>query len=223
MSAARVLDQLGISVIRIPQAKCCGALEYHLEHQRDAIQTMKMTIDAWWPWIEKDVEAIVTTASGCGLMLHEYKQVFADDPQYRQKAAVIAGKIMDVSEVLLREDLTRLDVKPPATKIAFHPPCTLQHGLGLAEVVESILGKLGFNLARVKEKYLCCGSAGSYSLLQPKIANALRARKLSHLNADSPSIIATANIGCSSHLSAESKVPVVHWIELLDTTRNIDR
>jgi glycolate oxidase iron-sulfur subunit len=176
---------------------------------------MRRNIDAWWPIIENGCEAIVMTASGCGSTVKEYGHHLRHDAVYAARAARVSGLTRDLSEVLQAEDLSAL--KPAAPKrIAFHPPCSLQHGQKLRGVIESILTRAGFELLPVAESHLCCGSAGSYSLLQPELAGQLRARKLTNLQARGPELIASANIGCQSHLAAASDVPVVHWISLLD-------
>lgn len=214
-AAARVLDRLGISLIAAPEAGCCGAIDQHLAAPEAAKAAMRRNIDAWWPHIEARVEAIVITASGCGSLVKEYGHLLRDDPAYAEKAAKVSALTRDLSEVLAREDLTPLKSGAPR-RIAFHPPCSLQHGQKVRGVVESILTGLGHELVPVEESHLCCGSAGTYSLLQPEIAGQLRERKLANLQARGPELIATANIGCQSHLAAASGVPVVHWISLLE-------
>ncbi len=213
-----VLDQLGVQVEITPEAGCCGAMAQHLADTRLARKQMQANINAWWPAIEAGAEAIISSASGCGLMLKEYGELMKDDPDYRDKAARISTLAKDIVEVLENEDLTTL---PPATpkSIAFHPPCTLQHGQQLGGRVESLLKQLGYELAPVHDSHLCCGSAGTNSIFQPEIANALRDNKLTNLQARQPALIATANIGCHEHLRSAANVPVVHWIELLAAPR----
>jgi len=217
-AAARVLDRLGISLVAAPEAGCCGAIDQHLAAPESAKAAMRRNIDAWWPHIEAragvNIEAIVITASGCGSLVKEYGHHLRDDPDYAGKAAQVSALTRDLAEVLAREDLSRLKQKP--RRIAFHPPCSLQHGQKVRGVVEDILTGVGHELVPVDEAHLCCGSAGTYSLLQPEIAGQLRERKLSNLQARGPELIATANIGCQSHLAAKSDVPVVHWISLLE-------
>jgi glycolate oxidase iron-sulfur subunit len=218
-AAARVLDRLGIRLIAAPEAGCCGAIDQHLAAPEAAKAAMRRNIDAWWPHIEAgaggDIEAIVMTASGCGSLVKEYGHHLRDDPAYAEKAARVSGLTRDLAEVLAREDLSRLRRGAPK-RVAFHPPCSLQHGQQVRGVVEAILSGLGHELVPVQESHLCCGSAGTYSLLQPELAGQLRSRKLTHLQAATPDLIATANIGCQSHLAAASGVPVVHWITLLE-------
>ena len=218
-AARRVLARLGIELIAAPNAGCCGAIDQHLAAPDAARAAMRRNIDAWWPFIENgvggNIEAIVMTASGCGSTVKEYAHHLRHDAVYAARAARVSGLTRDLSEVLHAEDLSAL--KPAAPKrIAFHPPCSLQHGQKLRGVIESILTRAGFELLPVDEAHLCCGSAGTYSVLQPELAGRLRARKLSNLQARGPELIVSANIGCQTHLAAASDVPVMHWINLLD-------
>lgn len=212
--AARVLDGLGVSLYAVPAAGCCGALSQHMGAVEAARAAMRHNIDAWWPEIEAGVEAIVMTASGCGSQVKDYGYLLRDDPDYADKAARVSALTRDLAEVLAAEDLSHL--APLARRrIAFHPPCSLQHGQKVRGVIEAILTRRGYELLPVAESHLCCGSAGSYVILQPEIAGQLRARKLDNLQAHGPELIATANIGCQTHLAAGSDVPVVHWIYLV--------
>lgn len=219
-AAARVLDRIGISLIAAPEAGCCGALAHHLNDVDDGRAAMRRNIDAWLPHLDAGVEAIVMTASGCGVTVKEYAWLLRDDPPYAEKALRIVAATRDISEVLVAEHeaLTPLVRREPAItqRLAYHPPCTLQHGQQLTGGVELLLAQAGFTLTPVAEKHLCCGSAGTYSILQPEIANALKVRKLEHLQAGDPELIVTANIGCLAHLQSGSRVPVKHWIEILD-------
>ena len=211
-AAARVLDRMGISLIEAPGG-CCGALRFHLNDQQGGRDDMRSLIDVWWPSIERgDVEAIVMTASGCGVTVREYGEYLAGDAHYRDKAARIASLTKDLSEILPVESL-----RPEKRgKVAFQSPCTLQHGQKIRGRVEAILKGAGYELVPVDDAHLCCGSAGTYSLLHPGIALELRGRKLGALQRHSPHVIATANIGCLSHLHGAAARPVRHWIELLD-------
>jgi glycolate oxidase iron-sulfur subunit len=211
-AAARVLDRMAVSLIETP-AGCCGALRFHLNDQEGGRDDMRARIDAWWPMIERgEIEAIVMTASGCGVTVREYGHYLAGDPAYRDKAARVASLTRDLCEVI---DEAR--VAPAGKgKAAFHSPCTLQHGQQIRGRVEALLVRAGYELVPVDDAHLCCGSAGTYSLLQPEIAYQLRERKLRALQANAPQVIATANIGCLSHLAGAAERPVRHWIELLD-------
>ncbi|MEW6118952.1 MAG: glycolate oxidase subunit GlcF [Pseudomonadota bacterium] len=219
-AAARVLDRLGVSLIAEPEAGCCGALAHHLNDHDDGLNAMRRNIDAWLPHLDAGAEAIVMTASGCGVMVKDYGWQLRNDPAYAEKAARIAAATKDISEVLLAERGVLLGLtahrSPPIQKIAWHPPCTLQHGQKLDGDVESLLAACGFELAPVADKHLCCGSAGTYSILQPEIAGELKTRKLASLHAGQPEAIATANIGCLTHLQSGSHLPVKHWVELVD-------
>ena len=217
-ATARVLDAAGIQTVVAAQAGCCGAVKFHLNDQSGGMAQMRANIDAWWPHIEAGVEALVMNASGCGVTLRDYGHLLRHDPDYAEKARVVSDITRDLSELLhelvpaLRERVT-----PPAGTIAWHPPCTLQHGQKLRGGVEQHLGALGFDIrVAPSESHLCCGSAGTYSVLQPEISYALRDRKLGHLDALAPVAIASANIGCITHLQSGTGVPVKHWVELLD-------
>jgi glycolate oxidase iron-sulfur subunit len=214
-AAARVLDRLGISLLYAPAAGCCGALSYHLSAQADALDFMRRNIDAWLPYLEQGVEAIVMTASGCGLMVKEYGDIFKHDPDYADKAQRISAATRDLVEVLAVEDLTSF--KPDVTgTVAFQSPCTLQHGQRLGGATETLLRSLGFNLSAVTNPHLCCGSAGTYSLLQPELSQRLLQDKVDALESARPDVIATANIGCLTHIQSRTSIPVRHWIEILD-------
>jgi len=222
LAASRVLNRIGIDLISAPQTGCCGALAYHLNAQEEGLDAMRRNIDAWWPYVvreENPVEAIVMTASGCGVTVKEYGHLLRHDERYAEKAARISALTRDISEVLAAEK-NRLTALLADTAnlphIAFHSPCTLQHGMRLNGVVENLLQSFGFNLASVADAHLCCGSAGTYSLLQPQLSRQLRENKLAALSEEKPDLLATANIGCLIHLQAGTNLPVKHWIELLD-------
>lgn len=224
-SAARILDRLGISLIEAPGAGCCGALRHHLDDQPGGLADMRRLIDAWWPQIERgEVEAIVMTASGCGATVKEYGHLLANDADYRDKAARISAMTRDLGEVLVAESaaLAALFAKVGAgtgaakQRIAYHPPCTLQHGQKLRGGIESLLVAAGFELAPVPDAHLCCGSAGTYSILQPELSAQLQQNKLAALQSGAPELILTANIGCQNHLANDSAIPVRHWITALE-------
>lgn len=216
--AARVLDRLGVQLIAANGSGCCGALSQHLSHREEALDFARANIDAWWPYVEDGAEAIVMTASGCGAEVAEYGYLLRNDPAYADKAARISELTRDLSDVLASEDLSSLNDVGGGRRIAYHPPCTLQNAPGLHDHVAQILAQAGYELTPVKNSHLCCGSAGSYSILQPEMANRLRRNKLESLNAGAPEAIVTANIGCQLHLEAAAGVPVRHWIELLEPT-----
>jgi len=219
-AAARVLDALGITLVEVSKAGCCGAVNYHLSEHEKGLAAMRNNIDAWWPAIEAGAEALVVTASGCGAMVQEYACLLKDDVEYAKKAEKVSQLAVDISQVLLNEDLSQLvaqtQVAENTEKVAFHCPCTLQHAMGQSGAVEKVLAKFGVNLAKTSDKHLCCGSAGTYSILQPKLSKTLLANKISALTEDKPSRIVTANIGCQLHIDTAAKVPVDHWIELID-------
>ena len=213
-AAARVLDRFGISLIQAPGAGCCGALRFHLNYQEAGRDDMRALIDAWWPLVERgEVEAIVMTASGCGVTVKEYGHLLGQDPAYRDKAARVSALTRDLAEVV---PLDAIAAGSARGRVAFQSPCTLQHGQQIRGQVEARLARAGFEVAAVRDAHLCCGSSGTYSLLQPAIATELRGRKLAALSEGEPDWIATANIGCLSHLQGAARVPVRHWIELLD-------
>ncbi len=215
-AAARVLDRLGISLVVVPEAGCCGAVSHHLSAAAEALDFMRRNIDAWWPQIEAGAEAIVMTASACGAMVKDYGHLLRDDPHYADKAARISILARDLGEVLRDEDLAGIESRAAGRRVAFHSPCTLQHGQQLHGVVESVLRRAGCQLTAVPDAHLCCGSAGTYSLLQPELSRRLLRNKLAALEGDRPDVIASANIGCQLHLASAAGIPVRHWIELLD-------
>ena len=214
-AAARVLDRLGIQLIAAKEAGCCGAVAHHLSDHNRSYDALKRNIDAWWPLIEQGAEAIVITASGCGVMVKEYGHLLAEDSQYAKKAQRVAELAKDLSEVLADEDLGGLRVREAST-LVFHSPCTLQHGQKLNGLTEGVLRELGFDLKPVADSHLCCGSAGTYSILQPDLSRQLLKNKVEALEATGAPTIATANIGCQLHLSTGANTPVKHWIELVD-------
>ena len=212
--AIQVFDRLGIRLQTVAESGCCGALQHHLSDSEGASQRARTNIDAWWPLIEQGAEAIVVTATGCTPMVKDYQHLLQDDDQYAERAKRISAMTQDLCEVLSREDLSTL--RPQKLKrIAFHSPCSLQHAQKLDGVVESLLKQTGFTLVPVRDAHLCCGSAGTYSILQPGLSAQFRNNKLDCLQEKHPELIATANIGCLLHLQAKADVPVIHWIELL--------
>jgi glycolate oxidase iron-sulfur subunit len=222
-ATARVLDACGVQTVVAAQAGCCGAVKFHLNDQDGGAAQMRANIDAWWPLIEGgEVEAIVMNASGCGVMVKDYGHALRDDAAYADKARRVSALTRDLSELLpqllpaLKERLQPEAVQA-AGVVAYHPPCTLQHGQQLKGGVETHLAALGFQIqVSASESHLCCGSAGTYSVLNPQLSTQLRDRKLGHLNALQPSAILSANIGCITHLQSASDVPVRHWVEWVD-------
>jgi glycolate oxidase iron-sulfur subunit len=223
-ATARVLDRLGISLIAAPQAGCCGAIPHHLNDPHESHAFIKRNIDAWWPHVEAGAEAIVVTASGCGTMVADYGYLLRNDAAYAEKAQKISLLFRDVSQVIAAENaaLSALlaAAKPVRTRIAFHSPCSLQHGLKIRGVVEGLLRDAGCELTTIPDGHLCCGSAGTYSLLQRDLSQQLLANKVKALESGMPELVATANIGCLAHLegglNASSQVPIRHWIEVID-------
>jgi len=211
---AGVLSALGIQLLRAQGAGCCGAVSQHLSAPAEALDFVRANIDAWWPHIEQGAEAIVITASGCGTMVKDYGHLLRDDPDYGDKARRVSELCKDIAEVLSAEPLPAM-TSAHRPRIAFHSPCTLQHGQQLNGVVETLLTRMGFELLPVSDSHLCCGSAGTYSILQPELSGRLLANKLAALQQQQPEQIATANIGCQLHLASGSQVPVKHWIELV--------
>ena len=232
-ATARVLDAVGVQTVVVAQAGCCGAVKFHLNDQEGGKAQMRANIDAWWPLVDPGgaggVEAIVMNASGCGVTVKEYAHTLKDDAQYAAKAARISALTRDLSELLpamLPELATKLEgrvgaARQPDTLYAYHPPCTLQHGQKLRGGVEAHLNQLGFKLRTARnEAHLCCGSAGTYSVLQPDLSHQLRDRKLGVLaeafGEQPPDVILSANIGCITHLQSGTGTPVRHWVEVLD-------
>ncbi len=219
-AAARVLDRLGISLVEVRGAGCCGAVRFHLNAQAAGLADMRALIDFWWPHVEAGAEAIVMTASGCGATVKEYGHLLRDDPAYRDKAARISALTLDLAQVVAGERAALATLLPALEgakeRIAFHSPCTLQHGQKLRGGVEQLLEAAGFELSSIADAHLCCGSAGTYSILQPELSHRLRSAKLDALQAQEPAAIATANIGCLTHLQSGTGTPVLHWIELVD-------
>ncbi len=224
-ATARVLDAAGIQAVLAPKAGCCGAVKFHLNDQDGGKGEMRANIDAWWPLVQGGIEAIVMNASGCGVTVKEYGHILHDDPAYADKARRISALTRDISELLptivatlqANRPTLKADIAAHAPKLAFHPPCTLQHGQQLKGGVETQLAAMGFDIqTATTEAHLCCGSAGTYSVLQADLAYQLRDRKLSHLEQVQAAVIVSANIGCITHLQSGTATPVKHWVEVLD-------
>lgn len=225
-ATARILDKIGISLIKVEKANCCGAISYHLNARQEGLDYMRRNIDAWWRYfdnhVDHEVEAIVMTASGCGVTVKEYGHYLSHDHIYVEKAARISELTKDISEILEdeAEKLTPLFNNTGSctkrSKLAFHSPCTLQHGLQIHGVVENILTTAGFDLTFVQDGHICCGSAGTYSILQPQLSKQLLENKIKTLESSKPAQIVTANIGCLTHLQSGTPLIIKHWIEVLD-------
>jgi glycolate oxidase iron-sulfur subunit len=216
-AAARVLDKLGISLLSVAEAGCCGAMHLHMSAPENARDMMRRNIDAWWPHVDDGIEAIVTTASGCSVMVKEYGHALQNDPTYATRAARISSLTRDLSEILRNEDFSRFAETGKGKRVACQSSCTLQHGQKLGGVVEKILQQCGYVLTPVADSHLCCGAAGTYTLLQPALSQQLLQNKLKALEQGTPEVIVTSNIGCQLHLESASNIPVRHWIELLET------
>jgi glycolate oxidase iron-sulfur subunit len=234
-STARVLDRLGVQTIVAQRSGCCGAVKHHLNDHDGGLMDARRNIDAWWPYIDpnnsaqNNVEAIIMNASGCGAMVKEYGHLLRHDADYAKKAERVSQLCKDLVEfvpdllmqasiqstvkVKLTQLLATQKVKP---KVAFHPPCTLQHGQQIKGAVEALLTDCGAHVLPVTDSHLCCGSAGTYSVLQPELSKQLRERKINNLQTGQPEVILSANIGCLAHLQAGTSIPVIHWVEWLD-------
>ena len=215
-AAKQLLSRLGLAVVEIKQKHCCGAVGMHTSQIEQGKQQARQLIDYWWPQVEAGAEAIVFTATGCGVSIRDYAALFEDEEQYAKKAKTISELAVDLSQLVAREIKDQGITIKESKRVAFHTPCTMQHALGLKGVVERLLSNAGYQVCQVADAHLCCGSAGTYSILQPEISKQLQANKQAALNIDSPEVIATANIGCQLQIGHGSKVPVVHWVELLN-------
>ena len=215
-AAARVLDRIGISLI--DSKGCCGALRFHLDHQADGLDDMRRVIDTWWPHVEQGVEGFAMTATGCGSTVREYGHHLQHDPAYAAKAERVSAITRDLTEVVAAEraHLLPLLAGKKMPRVAFHPPCTLQHWQKLRGLAEGLLRDFGYELTSVADAHLCCGSAGTYAITQPELSEQLKRNKIAALEAEKPELILTANMGCETHLATAAGVPVKHWIVDLD-------
>ena len=222
-AAAQVLDRLGISAIAVAGTGCCGALSHHLSAHQETLRHVRRNVDALWPHIEAGAEAVVVTASACASMLTEYRRLLQDDPHYAARAARVSALARDIAQLVAAESeglaaaLQRAarPQAPGAARVAFHAPCTLRHALKVTGTVEGLLTGAGFALTPVTDRHQCCGSAGTYSILQPQLSAQLLRQKVAALESGAPDLIATANIGCLTHIAGGTSVPVCHWVELL--------
>lgn len=217
-ATARVFDALGVQLLLAPKAGCCGAIRHHLNDHEGALDDMRRNIDAWWPLAEAGAEAIVMTASGCGATVKDYGHLLAHDPAYAEKAQRISDLTKDLSEILpaFEAELEGKLKGKISKRVAYHPPCTLQHGQQIRGKVEGVLRAAGVDVQLCADSHLCCGSAGTYSVLQSSLSYQLRDNKLANLQATKPDMIVSANIGCLTHLQSGTDTPVKHWIELID-------
>ncbi len=217
-STARVLDALGVQVVVAPKAGCCGAIRFHMNDQEGGLDDMRRNVDAWWPYVEAGVEAIVMNASGCGVTVKEYGHLLAHDPAYAHRAQRISELTKDLSEIMpaFEKELEQKLAGKLKKRVAYHPPCTLQHGQQIRGKVEGVLKACGVDVKLCADSHLCCGSAGTYSVTQPELSYKLRDNKLKNLQATDPEMIVSANIGCLTHLQSGTDTPVRHWIELID-------
>lgn len=214
-----ILDKLGITAVTIDSDTCCGAMSEHMSQSSEAEMFMKKNIDAWWPSIESGAEAIVSTASACGVMIKDYGYLLAQDSAYAEKAARVSELCIDISELLSNEDCSAFD-NTQSQRVSFHAPCTLQHGQKITGKVEALLSKIGYEIVDYNDSHLCCGSAGTYSILQKNISSQLLKNKLSNLLEPQPDIIATANIGCLLHMRSGTETPVKHWLQLISPAKD---
>lgn len=218
-ATARVLDALGVQLVVAPKAGCCGAIRHHLNDHDAALNDMRRNIDAWWPLVQAGAEAIVMTASGCGATVKDYGHLLEADPAYAEKAAVISSMTKDLSEIMpaFEAELEGKLNGKIAKRVAYHPPCTLQHGQQIRGKVEGVLRAVGVDVQLCGDSHLCCGSAGTYSVMQPELSYQLRDNKLAKLAETNAEMIVSANIGCLTHLQSGTDTPVKHWIELIDS------
>ena len=213
-SIKNILAKLSVDVIESPQRQCCGALEQHLAVSKNALNRVKQNIDSWHSQLNSGVSVIISSASGCGVMVKDYPALFEKTDPYYEKAEFVSAKTQDIAQYLANKDLTELRLSE--SNISYHEPCTLQHGQKLGGLVESILAQFGYEKKPIKDSHICCGSAGTYSIFEAKISNQLKENKLQNLNVSNPEMIVTSNIGCLMHLQKGSSIPVKHWVELLD-------
>ena len=214
-AARLVFARLGIELVFAAGETCCGAVNHHLGAHDAALATMRRTVDVIWPHIENGAEAIISSATGCGVQIADYGRLLSDNPDYAEKAARISGMTLDIAEALNKEALESLPLRPAVVPIAVHIPCSQQHGMRQPDTVSRLMASCGYRLADTQDDHLCCGSAGTYSILQPATSRRLRMRKVTALEVAHPERIVTSNVGCQLHLAAAAGVPVVHWIECI--------
>ncbi len=218
----RVLNALGVGGVEASAAGCCGALPQHMAEPEAAREMARRNVDAWWPLLEQGAEALVMTASGCGVQVRDYGVVLASDPDYADRAAELAQRTLDLSEFLIGEDLSSWRLSEPQ-RVAWHAPCTLQHGQRITGLVERLLDGIGCQRVPVADAHLCCGAAGTYAILQPQLSRQLRDAKIRALSQHEPDRAVTANVGCQMHLAAAEELPVQHWVQLMAEARPRDQ
>jgi glycolate oxidase iron-sulfur subunit len=210
---AAVLDRADVKVVRLNGEGCCGSLALHLGQHDRALAAARANVELVYA-AAAGTEAIISSASGCGVTIKDYGRLLAEDGDYAERARWVSQHSCDAAEYLTRIDAP-VSKRERAVRVAWHPPCTLQHGQRITGVVEALLERAGYELVPVADRHLCCGSAGTYSVLQHELGDELRRRKLAALSAAAPDVIATANVGCQLHLRDGSAIPVRHWLELL--------
>jgi glycolate dehydrogenase iron-sulfur subunit len=217
-ASASLLNKLGIEAIISNGEKCCGAIDHHMAVDGGGLSFLKNNIDEWWPYIEQGIEAIVISASGCGAMIKDYGYILRNDTVYKYKAQRISMLTKDIGEIIAAEDIATLKkiIKASPKRFAFQNPCSLQHGQKMEGETEELLKNIGYQIDTIEDANQCCGSAGTYSLLQSDLSEKLRRKKISALDAVKPDVIMTANIGCQLHLQQATEIPVKHWIEILE-------
>ncbi|KHT62642.1 hypothetical protein RJ45_16160 [Photobacterium gaetbulicola] len=221
-AAMHLLSALGIDTQQHPAAQCCGAIHASLCDNKKAQQRMKTNIDAWWPLIELGAEAIISMSSSCELMVREYEKHLADDTEYAEKASVVSRLTTNIGEIILAEDeqLSHFTLNGEYKNLALHAPCSLRNGLRKDEIPKQILSQLGATFSDTEDNKICCGSGGTYSLLQPQSSLQLRNNKIKALTINHPSQIVTANLSCQMHIGSGSTLPISHWIELIKVRKN---
>jgi glycolate oxidase iron-sulfur subunit len=223
LAAVRLLSRFGVEIVFPKEEGCCGAIVHHMGREAQAKRLARANIDAWMEEIEGEgLDAILVTASGCGTTIKDYGHLFRDEPDYAEKAQRVSELALDITEYLARLDL------PPGERgsdliVAYHSACSMQHGQRITAEPKMLLEKAGFEVRDVPEGHLCCGSAGTYNILQPEIAGRLRARKVRNIESVAPDVIATGNIGCMTQIAPATIVPVLHTVELLDWAYGGDR
>jgi glycolate oxidase iron-sulfur subunit len=217
-ASTRVLNRLGIETIISHGESCCGAINHHMADDDSGLTFIKNNIDVWWPYIEEGIEAIIISASGCGTMIKDYGYILRNDADYKDKAHQVSIMAKDIGEIIVAEEIETLRkmIKVNSRRIAFQNPCSLQHGQKIKDETEVLFKKLGYQIENIADANQCCGSAGTYSLLQTELSEKLRRKKISALEAVKPDVIMTANIGCQLHLQQATEIPVKHWIEILE-------